>query len=63
MSDFKSRLMIEHNELIDRIGKLKSFLWGSIFNGLEETDRALLIKQLAFMEAYERTLATRITRL
>jgi hypothetical protein len=63
LSDFKSRLMIEHGELNDRVIKLRTFLWGELFNGLETGDKGLLIKQLAFMEAYELVLATRISQL
>lgn len=62
-TDFRQRMTHEHNELVDRIGKLKTFLWSSTFNSLKAQDRELLIEQLSHMKAYERVLAERITRL
>jgi hypothetical protein len=60
MDDFKSRMVDEHNQLIDRMNKLKSFLWSEKFDQLSPEIKSLLIKQLAFMEGYESTLASRI---
>lgn len=63
MNDFRQRMFDEHSQLIDRINKLKSFLWGALFNGLENGDKTLLIEQLGAMKAYEKALAERISRL
>lgn len=62
MSDYKFRMLDEHSQLVDRMNKLKAFLWQPIFNGLSEDARGDLIKQLAYMEGYERTPAERISK-
>ena len=62
MSDFKSRMIDEHSQLVDRIGKLKGFLWGDLYNSLDADSKTLLIQQLAYMQGYETILATRISR-
>ena len=62
MSDYKDRMLAEHTELVTRISKLKEFLWGDIFNTLENLDKQLLIEQLAHMQGYESVLAYRLSR-
>jgi hypothetical protein len=62
MSDHKQRMLDEHSQLIERIGKLKSFLWGDLYNSLDADAKTLLIQQLAYMQGYETILATRISR-
>ena len=59
---FKERLLVEHEQLVERLTKLTSFLWGEVFNARPNKDRELLIEQLAFMRSYERVLAERISR-
>jgi ssDNA-binding Zn-finger/Zn-ribbon topoisomerase 1 len=61
MEDYKSRMRDEHSQLIERIGKLKAFLWTKAFMDLPETARQRLIEQCAHMRAYERVLAERIS--
>ena len=63
MFDFKERLVAEHSELVERMYKLREFLWGDTFNSLENKHKQLLIEQLAHMQGYESVLAYRLSLL
>lgn len=62
MSDFRSRLFDEYEQLRDKIGKLKAFIIGDKYDGLPEIDRTDLKEQLKHMEAYESVLSRRVSR-
>lgn len=45
MEDFKKRLIVERDELDDKIAKLESFIESPRFKNLDERNRELLIAQ------------------
>lgn len=61
-STFKTRMLAEHGELMEKLTKLQAFLWGETFNDLANEDKTLLIDQLVHMQCYANTLAKRISR-
>jgi hypothetical protein len=58
----RNGMLVEYNDLVVRLNKLKAFLCTAQFNELDIIDCQLLTEQSAFMEGYRRTLAHRITR-
>lgn len=60
---WKERLRDEHNELVDRLSKLKLFIRGLKFQELSGDDKMLLMEQYTHMKGYERVLSERIVRL
>jgi hypothetical protein len=58
----QQRVIDELTELDERIGKLFGFTNSSIYNSLEESDRALLGIQLSVMQTYAQILHKRIQR-
>lgn len=62
MSDFRSRLFDEYDELRKRIESLKAFIIGDKYDGPPEIDRTDLKEQLKHMEAYEHVLSCRVSR-
>ena len=60
MSDFKSRLEVEKNELEDKTRKLTDFLYCDKGFELSEGNRLLLNKQLKLMNEYLEILIIRL---
>lgn len=60
MQDYVKRMVEEYSELNDKIEKLTGFLFGNIFNELNDEKKRLLIEQRAFMMSYASTLRKRI---
>lgn len=61
MSDFVSRLRVEHAELKDKIKKLAAFITDTdVFKTLPLGERRLLGEQLRFMHAYGQILEKRV---
>ena len=63
MSDFKSRLSVEANELEEKLDKLDSFLMSENFSKVDDVQKALLSVQATAMNTYLRCLKERIERL
>lgn len=62
MSDFVARLFKEHDELYQRIEKLKTFIVTEAFDKLPEVDRTDLKEQLRHMEGYFKVVSRRVSR-
>lgn len=60
MKDFQKRLIIEHQELNDKIGKLYDFLQSKSFMNLSEEEQTLLDVQYNAMRTYGFVLAERL---
>jgi hypothetical protein len=63
MSDFKSRLIEESDQLNNRIEKLKLFVSSIAFDSLAEIERTALKEQLQHMDKYADVLNKRVSRL
>lgn len=61
MEDFKKRLIVERDELNDKIAKLESFIESPRFENLDERNRELLIAQCGIMRQYSAILNMRIS--
>jgi hypothetical protein len=59
MSDFKDRLLIELDALVDKVNKLSDFLDTDSFSKLSERQRVLLCRQYKHMSRYLETLNQR----
>lgn len=57
---FKDRLVIEYEQLEERLGKLRGFIQSERFQSLAEEDRNLLVEQEKAMDSYLAILNTRI---
>lgn len=62
MSDFLKRLRVEHEELFQRIVKLKAFIDTTPFHQLTTDEQTDLRVQLTYMEGYVGILARRLNR-
>lgn len=62
MLPHQQRVVDEKAELDDKIAKLEAFKKGDLFKSLDVEDRALLVVQATYMEAYSKTLGKRIDR-
>lgn len=60
MSDFKSRLSDEKQELDNKIEKLTAFIGGDNFSAIDEKQQVLLTQQLPVMKQYSDILTERI---
>ena len=61
MSSHIERMKVEHKELKEKCEALGAFIYGNeIFNSLCNLERARMIKQLGFMDAYLQVLESRI---
>ncbi len=60
MEDFKKRLLVEQEQLNERVDGLQKFLRSEGFKKLEQLQQELLTEQLVFMIQYKRVLNTRI---
>lgn len=61
MEDFKKRLVVERDELDDKIAKLESFIGSTRFENLDERNRKLLVAQRDAMREYSTILNVRIS--
>ena len=61
MEPYQERVIAEEKELRERVNKLNIFINSEDFPKLAKEDQLLLVKQLAYMEAYGSTLCTRIS--
>lgn len=59
---WQARLFREHDELCERIGKLRAFITAPEFTELAEIDRDDLHEQLSHMTRYSQVLARRVER-
>jgi len=60
MEDFKKRLVVERDELEDKIAKLEAFIGSARFENLDERNRKLLVSQCDAMRQYSTILNVRI---
>jgi hypothetical protein len=63
MSDFLTRLVIEHDELREKQMKLQAFLSTENFSKVDASQQILLKIQVSAMETYRAILEERITLL
>ena len=63
MSDFKTRLLEEKDQLEEKVEKLEAFLQSNKSNEIDQIQLALLGIQLPAMKTYLRCLDERIGRL
>lgn len=63
MSDFKTRLFKEKEELEEKLNKLDSFLLSEKSNGIDDVQLSLLTIQSTAMSSYLQCLKERIQRL
>lgn len=61
MEDFKKRLIVERDELDDKIAKLGSFIGSPRFKDLDELNKDLLVAQWGVMRQYSDILNKRIS--
>ena len=61
MEDFKKRLVVERDELDDKIAKLEAFIGSTRFESLDERNRKLLVSQCDVMRQYSTILNVRIS--
>jgi len=62
MSDYRSRLFIEHGELVKKKEKLKDFIISDKYEDLPDVDKLDLKEQLKHMEGYCSVLLRRVSR-
>ena len=62
MQSFKERLVIEHDELKEKTGKLTTFINGPMFSDLDVEEQADLRCQLTAMTTYCDILERRLKR-
>lgn len=60
MEDFKKRLIVEREELDDKLAKLEAFIGSPCFENLDERNRELLVSQCGAMRQYSDILTERI---
>lgn len=61
MEDFKKRLIVEREELDDKLAKLEAFIGSPRFENLDERNRELLVSQCGAMRQYSDILNERIS--
>lgn len=61
MEDFKKRLIVERDELGDKLAKLEAFIGSTRFENLDERNRKLLVAQRDAMRQYSVILNVRIS--
>jgi len=62
MQEHQLRVVKEKEELDEKRSKLKPFVEGEVFKGLDPQDQLLLQRQLNIMDQYSMILDARITR-
>lgn len=63
MSDFKSRLLLERDELQIKTEKLKDFILSENFNDLPDIEKEALREQFHHMQKYFEVVQSRALRL
>ena len=63
MSDFKERLQVEHDELREKVERLRVFITGKKFAEVDSFQQGLLIVQLSCMTTYLSVLGMRLNNL
>ena len=63
MSDFKTRLIEEKEQLEEKLNKLDAFIVSENFNKVDDVQKALLQVQATSMNTYLQCLKERIERL
>ena len=61
MEDFKKRLVVERDELDDKLAKLEAFIGSTRFENLDERNGKLLVAQRDAMRQYSTILNVRIS--
>lgn len=61
MEDFKKRLVVERDELDDKLAKLEEFIGSTRFENLDERNGKLLVAQRDAMRQYSVILNVRIS--
>lgn len=61
MEDFKERLIVERDELDDKLAKLEAFIGSTRFENLDERNGKLLVAQRDAMRQYSTILNVRIS--
>ena len=62
LPEYQRRVMLEYNELSDKLDKLNRFVDGSVFAALPEDERELLVGQRDAMGVYAQHLHNRIAK-
>lgn len=62
MNDYRSRLITENKELMDRLSKLRNFINSSRVRDLDNREQVLLIVQEQAMSKYHDVLEERLAR-
>ncbi len=62
MEDHEKRVVVEMDELNEKVSKLTEFMHGDIYAGMPAVDQGLLMVQLEAMKMYLNTLIRRIER-
>jgi len=62
LTDYQQHVVDEQIALMDKLGRLDSFLVGSVFPTLHDEDQTLLREQRTHMAAYSAVLQQRIDR-
>lgn len=57
---YKEKVIVEQQELLEKISKLELFLSNSNHSDIELDHKALLVKQLIVMKEYNRILTERL---
>lgn len=60
MEPYQQRVVDEHRDLRERLGKLASFMTTPIFVALPKDEQSRLIRQHSVMDEYDRILRERI---
>lgn len=61
MLPHQQRVVVERDDLVDKIGKLAKFLDSTIFYNLHQSEQDRLVRQLSFMNSYAEVLNERIS--
>lgn len=70
MQPYQERVVVEYNELCEKLDKLTKFIdkgieqtnKGSVFDAMDVVDQSLLLKQFNVMTDYRNILSERISR-
>lgn len=60
MQSHQERVIVEKQELDDKISKLAAFMGGTIFASLDDEERSRLSIQLQYMNGYSEILGQRV---
>lgn len=60
MQPHQMRVVLEKDELDDKLSKLKLFISGTVFSALESAEQLRLVRQARIMEEYSSILEERV---